>query len=45
MHKLKKLFCAFIAALQAVVSLDEYMDILQGYWDEDRPDEHEECWQ
>lgn len=43
--RIKKFFCAIIAALDAVVSLDKYVDILQGYWDEGCPDEHEKCWQ
>jgi hypothetical protein len=42
---IRKLFCAIAAALHAVVSLDEYMDILSGYGDKNSPDEHEECWQ
>ncbi len=45
MKSIKKFFWAIIAALDAVVSLDKYMSILQGSLDEDRPDEHRECWQ
>lgn len=45
MHKLKKLFCALVAALCAIVSVDEYILIIYGFKDDDRPDEHEECWQ
>ena len=45
MTKIRKFFCAIISALDAVVSMEKYEDILLGYFDDDAPDEHEECWQ